>query len=61
MRSLGRFFGEIGRAVRSSPGGSTAEVRRTVETEERDTPRGRVTLRRTTVEEIELQPRDADG
>lgn len=60
MRSIGRFFGEVGRAVRSSPdgdagsGGKPTEVRRTVETEQRETPQGRVTLRRTTIEEIEV-------
>ena len=34
------------------------ELRREVETEQRDTPRGTVTLRRTTIEEIEIDTGD---
>lgn len=55
-RSLGKFTGEIWRALRSPAGGKqTHEVRRTVETEERETTAGKVTLRRTTIEEIEVE------
>ncbi len=36
------------------------EVRRTVEEEQRDTPRGKVTLRRTIIEEVEV-PREDVG
>lgn len=57
-RSLGEFFGHILRAVRANPGatspGARAEVRRETTTETRDTPAGPVTLRRTTIEEVEL-------
>lgn len=56
-RSLGKFTGEIWRALRAPADGKQAhEVRRTVETEERETPAGKVTLRRTTIEEIEVEP-----
>lgn len=59
MRNLGRFFGEIGKAVRSDPISTdgpreVVEVRRETETETRETGRGTVTVRRTTIEEIEL-------
>lgn len=55
MRSIGEFFGHVKRAVKSpAPKGERIEIRREVETEERDTPRGKVTLRRTTIEEIEV-------
>ncbi|MCA9274099.1 MAG: hypothetical protein KDA31_13765 [Phycisphaerales bacterium] len=55
-RSLGKFTGEIWRALRApADGKQTHEVKRTVETEERDTPAGKVTLRRTTIEEIEVE------
>ena len=58
-RSLGKFTGEIWRALRAPAGDSQKhEVKRTVETEERDTPAGKVTLRRTTIEEIELKNED---
>ncbi|MEZ6242609.1 MAG: hypothetical protein R3B57_06145 [Phycisphaerales bacterium] len=51
MRGLGRFFGHVWGAVRSPAGRSErVEVRREIE-EERH---GRITVRRTTVEEIEL-------
>jgi hypothetical protein len=58
MRSLGEFFGHIVRGVRTpvenTPG--RREVRREVEEETRDTPSGKVTLRRTTIEEVEYRP-----
>ena len=55
-RSLGKFTGEIWRALKAPAGGPEKhEVKRTVETEERDTPEGKVTLRRTTIEEIEIE------
>ena len=55
MRNLGRFVGAIGKAVKSDPSASkTVEVNRTTETETRETERGTVTVRRTTIEEIEL-------
>ncbi|MEO0631300.1 MAG: hypothetical protein AAFY46_11360 [Planctomycetota bacterium] len=64
MRSLGRFVGEIGKAVKGDPAAPKAvEVSRTTETETRDTADGTVTLRRTTIEEVELpaEHRDRDA
>lgn len=59
MRSLGEFVGHIAHAVRTpAPRADQREVRREVETEERQTPEGRVKLRRTIIEEIELPPKD---
>jgi len=54
-RSLGEFIGHIWRGVTRDVSRDTREVRRTVGEEERDTPAGRVTLRRTTIEEVEVQ------
>lgn len=55
MRGLGRFVGHIWGAVSSKPESrERIEVRRTYERETRDG----VILRRTTIEEIELPPRD---
>jgi hypothetical protein len=48
MRSLGEFFGHIVHAVRTDPRKKT--LKKTVEEEKR----GDVTLRRTTIEEIEI-------
>ena len=60
MRSLGEFVGHIVRSVKSDPHDThdlhdTARTIISTETEElvRDTPDGPVTLRRTTIEEIE--------
>lgn len=61
MRSLGEFVGHIAKGVRTPADASRrTEVRREVELEERQTPQGKVTLRRTTIEEIELPPKRAD-
>lgn len=58
-RSLGKFTGEIWRALKApADGKQTHEVKRIVETEERQTPSGKVTLRRTTIEEIEIKEED---
>ena len=56
VRNIGRFTGEIWRAIKT-PAESTQkhEVNRTTETEERHTEDGKVTLRRTTIEEIEIE------
>ena len=59
MRSLGEFVGHIVHAVRTpAPKNDRRELRREVETEQRDTPKGTVTLRRTTIEEIEIDKGD---
>ena len=60
MRSLGEFFGHIMRGVRTDP--ERAPRRRVIpgktftEVETRETPAGRVVLRRTIVEEVVLPP-----
>lgn len=61
-RSLGEFFGHIRAGVRAKPtpdAPARREVSRSVEEETVDTPRGKVTLRRTVIEEIDL-PREPD-
>ncbi|MAD78326.1 MAG: hypothetical protein CMJ51_03025 [Planctomycetaceae bacterium] len=56
MRSLGEFVGHVVKGIRTDPAAKaeTTEVRRTIETEERE----RVILRRTVIEEVEV--RDSD-
>lgn len=55
MRSLGEFVGEVWKGVKADPSKPpTRPVSRRVEEESRDTPRGKVVLRRTVVEEIVL-------
>ncbi len=49
-RSLGEFFGHIAKGVKTDP--SKKVLRKEVEEEQRDG----MTLRRTTIEEIELRP-----
>ncbi len=65
MRSLGQFVGHLAHAVKADPAKADTtdatnerrEVRREVEEREEIGPDGRrITLRRTTVEEIEIQP-----
>ncbi len=51
MRSLGEFCGHIVKAVKADPASEKKTLRKTVEQEDR----GNVTLRRTTVEEIEFR------
>ena len=50
MRSLGEFVGHVFKAVRSDPARRRAVLDRKVQEEQR----GNVTLRRTTIEEIEI-------
>ncbi len=52
MRSLGEFVGHIYKAATSDPGANRVIVNRTLQEQDR----GNVTLRRTTVEEIEIKP-----
>jgi hypothetical protein len=54
-RSLGEFVGHIWRGVTGDVAPDKREVKRTVEEEERETDQGKVTLRRTTIEEIEFK------
>ena len=55
MRSLGEFVGHIGRAIRTDPARERTEVRRETQVEERDGAEGKVILRRTTIEEMEVR------
>jgi hypothetical protein len=58
MRSLGEFVGHIWSGVKTDPSKPAKQTtRREVETETRDTPQGKVVLRRTTIEEVEVQPK----
>ena len=50
MRNIGSFFGHIAKAVRTDPARETKIVSKTVE----ETKEGNITLRRTTIEEIEI-------
>jgi len=60
MRNLGAFFGGIWHGVRTDPSKpKRTEVKREVEEETKQTEGGEVTLRRTTIEEIEVhRPRN---
>lgn len=58
MRSLGEFVGHIVKGVRTPVArGDTEriEVRRDVQEQQVKDPRGTLTLRRTTIEEIEIK------
>lgn len=58
MNSLGSFFGHIWKGIRTDPAAPSPPTRRVVKTdtehEVRDTPQGRVVIRRTTIEEVEI-------
>ena len=57
MRCLGEFFGNIARGVKTDPAsGERREVARHVQ----ETTEGDVTLRRTTIDEIEIHPHDKE-
>ena len=57
-RSLGEFFGHIYRGatadVRKEPRDRSRVVSEKTETEQRETERGKVTIRRTIIEEVDL-------
>ena len=58
MRSIGEFFGHIVKAVRTDPSKKKTVISKSVE-EEDD---GNITLRRTTIDEIEIhEPKDPCG
>ena len=58
MRSLGEFCGHVLKGVKTDPAPPAPRVARAkVEEEVRDTPAGRVVLRRTVIEEIVLPER----
>lgn len=60
MRSLGEFVGHVRLGLRSDPA-ATRSVRREVEERHVDQSSGggRVTLRRTVIEEVEVRPKEA--
>ncbi|MBK7403209.1 MAG: hypothetical protein IPJ41_00905 [Phycisphaerales bacterium] len=63
MRNLGEFFGHIARGVKADPSKEAVqrqEVMREVEERQETGPEGhKITVRRTTVEEIEIRPAGA--
>ncbi len=54
-RSLGEFFGHIWHGVKADPAGQRRVMKHEVEEQTTPTPEGQVTLRRTTIEEIEIR------
>lgn len=58
MRCVGEFFGHVGRAIKTKPTqeGERRELKRTVE----ERQEGEVTLRRTTIEEVEFKAKPED-
>lgn len=64
MRALGQFFGEVWKGVTADPRGggpgegAAASSRRRVVEREVETEEGRVILRRTTIDEVIVPPRD---
>lgn len=58
MRSLGLFFGNIAKGFRTPVGKDerTKVVREDVQEKSLDTPDGTITLRRRTIDEVELPP-----
>lgn len=57
MRSLGEFVGHVARGFKTPVGKPRRhEVGRSIEEQRVETPRGPVTVRRTTIEEVELPP-----
>ncbi|MBX3359700.1 MAG: hypothetical protein KF745_14870 [Phycisphaeraceae bacterium] len=53
-RSLGEFFGHIIKGAGADVSRDRKVVSQKVEEQTKDTPEGKVTLRRTTIEEVEL-------
>jgi hypothetical protein len=58
MRGLGLALGDLWSVVKTGKTKPPKKhvVRQRVEEEEKDTPQGKVTLRRTVIEEIEIRP-----
>jgi hypothetical protein len=57
-RSLGEFFGHIWKGVKTPVEGGKVVVREEAVEEVRETAQGRVIVRRTVVEEMEVRPRE---
>ncbi len=56
MRNLGEFFGHIAKGVQTPVGPQRTVVRKEVQEETRETEGGPVVLRRTIIEEVEVNP-----
>lgn len=56
LRSLGEFFGHVAKGIKTDPAKPRVVTKKTIEHESRDTPQGKVVLRRTIIEEVELPP-----
>jgi hypothetical protein len=58
LRSLGEFFGHVMHGIKTDPSqpSSRTITKQTVEHETRDTPQGKVVLKRTIIEEVHLPP-----
>lgn len=54
MRSLGEFFGHVWKGVTTDP--HKTVVAKKVQEHTSQTPKGAVTLRRTTIDEVEIHP-----
>lgn len=57
MRSLGEFVGHVVRGVRADPSAKPGVVRHETVGSVTQTPEGTYTLRRTVIEEVQVQPR----
>lgn len=57
IRSLGEFFGHIARGFKTPIDPNRKVIREHVEEKSLDTPEGPLTLRRRTIDEVELPPR----
>ncbi len=53
-RSIGRFVGHIKSAISADVAPERQVLRHQTDEHQRDTPQGPITLRRTTIEEVEL-------
>jgi len=59
MRSLGEFAGHVWHSIRTPVEDGRREIRREVEEHSHEAPGGRVTVRRTTIEEVEYERGEA--
>ena len=59
-RSVGQFFGHLWKGVTSEPNTQRQVLRKDIEEEQKDTEHGAVTLRRTTIEEVEVRREEQD-
>lgn len=57
IRSLGEFFGHIARGIKTPVDPKRKVIREHIEEKSVETPEGPLTLRRRTIDEVELPPR----